>query len=292
MAEQKVELRKNRDLSENLNDTFSFIRQNLRPLVTVFFAVAGIIMLADGILSGIYEKHVGTVFKNALGRGYPMSAFSFFGPGYYALIILSWINFAAMNVLIACYMKLSDTLQDHPPTVEEVWNEFKKYFLRILIYQIPIYLIVVAGMIFFLFPGLYLVIAFVPFTIIVVVEDQTFGGAWNRCFNLIKDNFWASVGVYFVSYIIYAISAGIISSIIGLLTGLSSYFTTRDISGASGLITSVFSVFSSVFYIVFYVSVCLHYFNLVEKHDGTGIMRRLDNFGSPANDSNNSEEHY
>jgi hypothetical protein len=63
MAEQKVELRKIRDLSENLNDTFTFIRQNFKPLVTSFLGIAGIVMLANAIMGGYTKARPETFLK-------------------------------------------------------------------------------------------------------------------------------------------------------------------------------------------------------------------------------------
>ncbi len=293
MAEPKVELRKTRDLSQNLNDTFTFIRQNFKPLVTSFIGIAGIIMLANAILSGVYQSQAGNIFKDILGRPNDIrSLFSILGPTYFAVMILGWINFIAMNVVITCYMKLYDSLQGQSPTIQEVWEEFKKYFLKVFLYTIPVTLITIAGFSFCLLPGIYLAVVFAPFPIAVIVENQTFGGAWNRCFNIIKDNFWTSLGIYILVYFIYAFSAGIISAVVGALTGLVSYFTTKDISATIGIVTSVLSIFSFLFYIIFYVSVCLHYFNLAERHDGTGMMRRLDTLGGSGNEFDNIQEHY
>ena len=294
MAEQKVELRKTRDLSENLNDTFSFIRQNFKPLVTAFLGIAGIIMLANAIISGVYQSQIGgNIFRDILsGRNTIRSPFSLISSTYFAVIILSWISYIAMNAVIACYMKLYDSSQGQQPIIQEVWEEFKKYFFKVLLYTIPVGFVTMFGFAFCLIPGIYLAVVFVPFSIAIIVEDQTFGGAWNRCFALIKNNFWPSLGIYVLVYIIYAFSAGIISTIIAMLTGLISYFTTKDISTTIGVATSVLSIFSFVFYLVFYVSVCLHYFNLAEKHDGTGMRRRLDLLGGTENNFDNIQEQY
>lgn len=293
MAEQKVELRKTRDLSENLNDTFSFIRQNFKPLVTSFIGIAGIIMLANAIISGVYQSQAEDIFKDILGRRDSMrSPFSIITPTYFAVILLGWINFVAMNVVIICYMKLYDISQGQSPTIQEVWEEFKRYFLKVFVYTIPVTLVIMAGFAFCLLPGIYLAVVLAPFAIAVIVEDQTFSGAWDRCFTIIKDNFWTSLGIYILVYLIYALSAGIISGVIGVLTGFISYFTTKDISTTINIATSVLGVFSFVFYIVFSVSVCLHYYNLAERHDGTGMMRRLDTLGGSGNDFNNIPEHY
>jgi uncharacterized membrane protein len=93
-------------------------------------------------------------------------------------------------------------------------------------------------------------------------------------------------------YIIYSFTAGIISGVFALLTGLASYFTTKDVSATIGIATSVLNIFSFVFYIVFYVSVVLHYFNLTERQYGTGIMQRLNTLGEKGNDINNVQEQY
>lgn len=294
MAEQKIELRKIRDLGENLNDTFSFIRQNFKPLVTSFLGIAGVIMLANAILSGIYQgETTGNVFKDILsGRNTVRDPFSFIGPTYFAMIMLGWLNYIAMNVVIVSYMKLYDLSQGRSPTIQEVWEEFKKYFLKVFLYSIPIGLVTLAGFAVCMFPGIYLAVVFAPFSIAVVVEDQTFSGAWSRCFTIIKDNFWPSLGIYILVYLIYAISAGFIATFIAVLTGLVSYFTTKNISSTIGIATSVLSVFSFVFYIIFYVSVCLHYFNLAERNDGAGMRRRLDTLGGSGNDFDNIQEHY
>ncbi|MEJ7829689.1 MAG: hypothetical protein WKF91_15875 [Segetibacter sp.] len=302
MAEQKIELRKIRDLSENLNDTFGFIRQNFKPLVTSFLIIAGIFMLANSILNGIYQGGVmGGAFKDFM-RGYEdgvrgnrnttRSPFWMFNETYFVVVVLAWINFIAMSAVITCYMKLYDRLQKQAPTIQEVWDEFKKYFLKVLLYSVPIALLTAAGFAFCLIPGIYLAVVFVPFSIAVIVEDETFGGAWNRCFALIKDNFWNSFGTYLLVYIIYSFSAGIISGVFALLTGLASYFTTKDISTTIGIATSVLNIFSFVFYIVFYVSVVLHYFNLAERQYGTGVLQRLNTLGEKGNDFNNVQEQY
>jgi hypothetical protein len=296
MAEQKVELRKVRDFSENLNDTFLFIRQNFKPLVTSFLAIAGIFMLAHSILNGIYQNHVGGAFRDIINRRTTIPIDSPFGAvfngTYFVLIFLAWANFVAMNVVVTCYMKLYDTLQGQAPTIEQVWNEFKKYFLKVLIFSIPISLLIVIGFLFCIVPGVYLAVVLTPFAVILIVDDATFGGAWDKCFAIIKHNFWPSLGVYLLVYLISVFSAGIISAVLGGITALISYFTTRDIVTTITIATSVLGVFSFIFYIVFYVSVCLHYFNLSERYDGAGMLRKIDSLGNGGTDFNNVQEQY
>src|ERR1051325_6059911 len=110
MAEQKIELRKIRDFSENLNDTFVFIRQNLKPLFTCFLGIAGIFMLASAIINGIYQSEMGDVFREILG-GIPRRNRSpfpsqVFNGTYLVVILFAWANMVAMKVSIIAYMKV------------------------------------------------------------------------------------------------------------------------------------------------------------------------------------------
>jgi hypothetical protein len=89
MAEQEIELRKIRDLSLNLNDTFGFIRQNFKPLVISFLAIAGIFMLANSILNGIYQGGVmgGAIKDVMLGkRDTTGSPFWMFNETYFVVV--------------------------------------------------------------------------------------------------------------------------------------------------------------------------------------------------------------
>lgn len=295
MAEPKIELRKTRDLSQNLNDTFAFIRQNFRPLIVSFLAIAGIFMLANSILSGIYQGGVmGGAFKDIINgnRNISRSPFWMLNGTYFVVLILAWLNFIAMTTVIICYVKVYDQKNGEEPAVTEVWEEFKKYFLKVAVYSIPVTFVTIVGYGFCLIPGIYLTVVFAPFFIAVIFENDTFGKAWERCFTIIKNNFWSSLGIYFLVYLIYAFSAGIISGILAVAAGALSYFTTKDISMAVGIFTSVLNIFSFVFYVVFYVSVILHYFNLAELHYATGMMRRINNLGETGNNLTDIQEQY
>lgn len=292
MAEQKIELRVVRDFSQNINDTLVFIKQNLKPLVGSFIGIAGVFMLSCSIFSGLYQSQFGDIFKQILSSpGKQVNTFEMFGTNYFLLIIFSLVNIIAMQTAITAYMKVYSN-KSELPVFDEVWAEFKKYFLPILLYSIPIYLIIILGMFFCLAPGIYFGVVLIPFPIVVMVEDASFGTAFNRCFQIIKQNFWPSLGIYLVTYLIYSFSAGIISAVVTVISGLLAYFTTKDITTTIGIATSTLSIFSYIFYVVFYVSVVLHYFSLVEKLDGSGILQRIEKMGSSDSDFNNIKEQY
>src|SRR4029078_1598834 len=163
---------------------------------------------------------------------------------------------------------------------------------KVFFYSIPIALLMGLGFVLCIIPGIYLWVVFVPFSVILIIEDETLGGAYDRCFRLIKNNFWISLGIYFLTYLIAAFGGGIISAVVGGIGGLISYFTTKDINATVGIVTSILNILGFIFYIVFYLSICLHYFNLVEKYDGTGMMRKLDSLGGNDQNFDNTQEQY
>jgi predicted PurR-regulated permease PerM len=142
-------------------------------------------------------------------------------------------------------------------------------------------------------PVFYVATVLAPFPFAVMMEDLDFTSAFNRCFQIIKNNFWISLATYIVAAMIYYFSTLIIGAVIGLLAGLGTYFTTRDFGTTMGIVTSILNIFSSMFSMVLVISIALNYFNLTEQFDGTGIMRKIDNLGSTENNNfDNIDEQY
>ena len=297
MVEEKVRFRKVREFGENLNDTFLFIRQNFKPLLLSFFAICGVFMLGKAIFSGIYQSRSFGIFdqfsmRARSGRADPWG--TIFSAEYFIYILFALASYVAMKVVLAAYIKYYVENNGAQPSIENVWEIFKKYFFRILIYSIPIFLLMCVGFVFCLIPGIYLLVVFTPFDIILVMEDCSFSDAFNRCFTLVKENFWISFAIYFIAGIIYYIATLIISVGVGAIVGAATYVTTKDVGTTAGMVTSFLNLFAGVFYIIFFVSAALQYFNLAELHDGTGILQQIESIGGEPNtisDIDNGEEY-
>jgi hypothetical protein len=294
MAEQKIEFRKIRDFSEVLNDTFIFIKQNFKPLLISFGAIAGIFMLASAVLSGIYQHEIGGIFEKIFkGRveNDDTLPIPYLSSTYFLVPLLAWVNVMAMKTSLIAYVKVYESKQGETPELVEVWRVFAEYFLKVFLYSIPIFFVIAIGAVFCFIPGIYLWVVLVPFEMILITEEASFGQAWDRCFTIVRENWWQSFGIYLVSYLIYIVGAWVVGIIMSVITGITGYFTTMDFSTAISIVTSILNIFSFVFFIIFYIACILNYFSLVEKHDGTGIMKRLDELGGNTS-SHNIEEQY
>lgn len=295
MVQQKIQLRKVRDFGENLNDTFQFIRQEFKPLVGSFLLFSGVFILGQSIITGLFEGKMFAFiddFTKGVYTRRPEDAYSFiFTPQYFSLILLSFLSIVAMRVSIACYMKLYDEKQASP-TMQEVWILFSRQFLKNAIYSIPVFLITIISVVFCILPIVYFATVFATFQFIVINEDISFGEAFSRCFTLIKENFWVSLGIYALTYIIYLLGSSIIGFFVGAIIGVASYFTTNEIGSTVGIVSSIIGTVAHVFQLIFFVSVAMHYYNLTERTDGTGMARRLENLGKNTNPNENIEEQY
>lgn len=284
MASEKVQLRKVRSFSDALNDMLQFLKQEFKPLMRSFFLICGIFILAGAVLNGLYSSNITGIFTEILKDRYNESYYqssSVYGPTYFLTILFSCFTQMIVYSLMASYMKVYEQKNNESPTLEEVWTVFKRNVLYIIFYGLIFGLLFCIGFIFCLAPGFYLYTVFAPFGYILVIEeDKSLGSIFGRCFVLIKEDFWPSLGLYILSSIIYSSCASIIGLIIGGLTGLLSYFTTKDVRFVGATVGAILQVFSSAFSILLYLAIGMQYFSLEEKSNGTGLMARIQNLGN------------
>lgn len=290
MAQQKIQLRKIRDFGENFSDTFQFIRQEFKPLLASFTLICGIFILANAILTGVFQKQTLGILDDMV-KGVFYQRTVPFTPTYFILIGVSIMSLAAMRTVVSVYMKYYDE-NGVSPTVQEMWKGFAKYFLRIFLFGIPRYVLIVVGLVFCIAPGLYLLVVLMPYSFIIASENESVGESFGRCFDLIKENFWISLAIYLISFLIFSISSSLIGFTVSAIVALASYFTTKELSSTLAIVSSILSIVQYFFYIIFFVSAGLHYYNLVETRDGIGLARRLENLGSNTSPNTNIEEQY
>src|SRR5688572_27594837 len=192
MAEQKIQLRKLRDFGENFNDTFLFLRQNFKPLLRSFFAISSIVMVGLAIFYGINQSRsfsmLGGVFKGSTSRA--EQYYNMFTIEYLMLLLFMLLTFITMEVVLGAYVKYYLENDGKKPGIDEVWAIFKRYFFKILLYSIPFALVTLVGLLFCIAPGVYLWVLFTPFPLIVMIEDKDFVETYDRCLELLRENFW------------------------------------------------------------------------------------------------------
>lgn len=293
MAQEKIQLRKIRDFGEVFSDTFQFIRQEFKPLLFAFTIIGLSFVILDSILLVLYRTHlqdVTNIVRNSDTVTFS-TLYSIYNGTFFLMLLVSMFSFAAMFTCIAVYMKY---YEEHgtSPTINELWKLFFKYFLRTAILSFITSIITLIGFMFCILPGFYFLFVFAPYAFIIVNEDLSIGQGFNRCFELIKENFWSSAGLYIVLGILIFVFSLLIGVITQIATGASSMFSMEAYEGSNPTLDIIFNVIQYYFYIVLYVAVGLQYYNLVERRDGAGLARRLDMLGSNMNPNDSIEEQY
>ncbi|MFT4203816.1 MAG: hypothetical protein QM610_07860 [Chitinophagaceae bacterium] len=292
MVPEKIQLRRVRTFGDTLNDVLQFLKQEFKPLMKGFFLICGIFLLAAGTLAGLYYGGAAGIWstiltgRNATYYSDTYDSLGIFGVKYFMTLISILLVQLLVYTYVASYLKVYENNNElTSPTIEETWKIFRRNILPIVFYGIFLSILVGLGCLFCLAPGVYLGTVFSPFACIVVMEDdKSLGNVFNRCFSLIKDNFWPCLGLYIVSWLLSSICAGIVSLVVGGVGGVASYFTTKDIGSSLGIYTGVSQIFSAAFSIILYLAIGMQYFNMDEKRNGTGLMARIQNMNNDADD--------
>jgi len=298
----KFELLKNRDFGEIITDTFVFIRQNFKPLITSFITFCGFFILAGGILSAIQQtKAIGVVNEVAYSSGTPRmfgnsNPFNnIFNVEYFLAMGFLLLNYIAMPVTILSFMALYREKGGIAPTTQEVWGYFKYFFFRIFGSGVLLFLLLIIGFLLCLIPGLYLYPVFALIFPIIIFENTSFSYAFSKSFKLIKDKWWETFGALFVMGIIVYTAAAIVilpTTIINFGSLVLHPKHGVHLSVTLTVITAVLQSVCHIFYGVPIITIALCYFNLSEKMESTGLLGRINQLGQTNADDNLPKEEY
>lgn len=286
--EPKFQLLKPRDFGELVNDTFVFARQNLKPLLKVFFTFCGIFLLAS-IIIGCLKQVQAVNMINSINTidSENSRVFSSFSGSNITLGVLSSIAsilfYVMMIVSILSYIALYREKGGVPPTPDEVWGYIKYYFLRTLGGGIVVGILLILGCVLCLIPGIYLYPILSLIIPLMIFENTSFGYAFNQSFRLIKDYWWRTFGAIFIVSLIIGIISFVVILPASIATGVGIFLhrTNSDHFSALSVITlTVLSQLCSVLSILHLITVALCYFSLTEIKEGTGLMDRMENFGT------------
>ncbi|WP_426669119.1 hypothetical protein ACPPVU_23205 [Mucilaginibacter sp. McL0603] len=294
-----VELAKPRDFGEIINDTFIFVRQNFKPLLKYFFIFCGFFLLATTATSILNQinmiRRVNNFNPNSFDADNRFGPFLVFTPTYFLAMFFVILEYVSISVVVLSFMALYKVKQNQVPDTEEMWGYFKFYFLKALGSSFVIGLLVIVGSIFCLIPGIYLYPVMSLVLPIMIIENTSFGYAFNHSFRLIKDNWWSTFGVLVVVIIILSVASMIVtipSAIIGAGSIFLHFTKGTTISVTAVIITTILQQFIHVLNILIIVATCLCYFNLTESKEGTSMLERINKFGTANPESDVTPEQY
>ncbi|NOX46666.1 MAG: hypothetical protein GXO89_06785 [Chlorobi bacterium] len=289
MTENKrIEFRKERDFGQLISASFEFIKVEFKTLMRLFVYIAGP-MLVFSLLISIPSSIKTMIFVYGGGLANNSDLSGLFGSIGWSSFASIFQGFAGLLFFVSVYEYIRLYEEGKMEiTVKDVWEKVKKNFWMFFGAGILVALMIGAGMIFLLIPGIYLAVASSFTFMVITMERVDVGKAIGRSMDLIKGNWWSTFGYYLVNIfiqllIIYTVALPLI---ILNTTFIAGYFAT----GAETLpfwyyiVFTLFTIVSTVITmagsLIMYVAVSFKYFSLVEVKEQIGLKRQIAEMGN------------
>lgn len=283
MESNYIQFKKQRELGEIITITFKFIRENYKKLFSLLVQFAGPSFLLMVAALVYYSYSV----PNNIMEVMDFSSGNFL-IGFFILLITLVVFYASLYTTIFHYIR---SYVDHQGQAEEseVKAGFKNDFSKMILLLIITGILMIAGFVLFIIPGIYLMVPFSIAGAIMVFKQMGISDSISYSFNLIKDNWWMTfITIIVMGILVYVISLVfqvplIIYTIIKMMAvvqegSAAGVFDNRDwILITLQVISSVIQYTLSIISII---AVAFIYFNLNEEKNLTGTFERIDNLGN------------
>jgi len=290
MTGDKIPFFKKRDFTDRLNVSIEFIRQNFQGFFIPILYILGPIAIITGLITFQNIRNTSRTISEAMELSGPVQTF---GPGEFTwltliLVFLSVLGPVMVYSIIYNYMKLYHEHYPRPILPGEVINRAIEDFPGYLALAIIIVVITVLGALLCVLPGIYLGVVLSFSGAVFAFEKGGITGAVERCFQLIKQNWWETFGLVIITFLLGAVISIIFDIPLYIFFGVGVYSVmiqpdvTLDSTSffvqagvVSGLILAQFGQFIS--YIIPLIAVSFQYFHLVEEKESVGLLGKIDN---------------
>ncbi|MCL1943435.1 MAG: tetrahydromethanopterin S-methyltransferase subunit G [Candidatus Azobacteroides sp.] len=313
-----IELHQERNFSNKISTAFDFIKQNFKGLSKPILYIA----LPVALLSGFFMSEYLSAAFSTMGAGRSHSFYEYGGVTGFILNYVGLFLSAGLGTLlivssIFSYISLYDEDKDRDITYSMVFSRLRQRIGRFIGYNI-LYgmmiglILVIVGVICFgpaiyfmtnnsfiavgvilyflmLFVFIFLILFVIAFSYIlqntIFFEDLSPGRTLSRTFELMKGNWWNTIGLLIVVSLMINVIALIF--VIPLYIALILNMVGIGMEGVGKLVTIVMSMItmlgSFLVYPLLLIPMALQYFNLVEKKDGTGLLGQIEKIGEIEN---------
>ncbi|GAB2551411.1 hypothetical protein [Spirosoma aerophilum] len=282
-----IQLFEQRDFGTKINVTFQYIIQNMRSLGMALLYIVGPVALVAGIITGIMQSDMLQLVSDSSPSDPkdPMATLQlmskFISPNFWLAIVFGILANVAVVLTTYAHMRVYDRTGSSDISVSDVWLEMQPMIGRAVLITILNSIITAIAFIFFLIPGIYVAVVLSLSLAVMAFEGTDFGATWTRCFQLIRDKWWSTLGLIFVM--------GLIVSLIGLLfavpTTVIAFLTGAKLLPNVSVVWLILGnvinlVGRTLLNVVLYTAIGFQYTNLVERQEGRGLMSAIDSIGT------------
>jgi hypothetical protein len=267
---EPVLLYQRRGFSTVLNDAFYFFSQNFFPLSKLILFYAGPVILIESLFLALFQME----FMNPLDF-YAMATYL----GLYGLFV--FLSTAIILCITCHYLSLYHSNGNHPLTkIKDVMQVAGKDIVRIFFALLGVTIIIMFSALFFIIPALYLMIPSSLLWIIMIEEKRGFFSAFNRSLSLIRNYWWRTLGLLFISGLIQGAIGFFLqmpTHIIGFLHGFHQTESgTTQIPEYLVLAGFYLSGLSQFFMIITALITAFQYYSIVEQKEAPDLLDRID----------------
>ena len=296
---QKIELRKTRNFSEKLNVTFEFIRQNFKGFIPAILYISVPLYIIGKIIISYYQNFI---FPKSVAEpdmtSFLGGMFGVFLPAYLFIGLGYLFNASLVYNYVSLYGERDDP---RTITINEISDYAKKDIGNIFVAGLLVGIVASLGFLLLIIPGIYLGVTLSLITSVIILERKSVGDAFSRCFALIKEKWWSTFGLLFIAALIQGSMGAIFTIPEMVFTFIVTFHReTYDITATpplwqqAGVILSscLSAIGAGLLSCITYLALAFQYFNLVERKEASGLMAKLDSFGSQHDKQEDSREHY
>lgn len=284
-----IQFKKQRDLGTILGDTFKFIRLQWKPLFGLIFRIAGPALI---LLVVAYVFYMQTVFGSFNSLAGNLNIFESSEFGVAIILALLSILVAGIVYYALMYGTVMHSIQSYMSNKgqidkNEVITGIKRDFWKLIGVSILSGLLIGAGIIVCVAPGIYVGVILATTYGILVFEKRSVTESISYSFELIKGEWWITFATLLVIYILYYVIM-MIAQIPQYLYFFIKMFTVVETksSDPSSMFDGVYIALNGValiaqyiLYIIIVIATGFIYFNLNEKKNFTGTIETIESLG-------------
>lgn len=283
-----INLQQKRGTGEIIQDTFTFLRLEFRPLILTVLGIAGPYILLLLVAFGFYLYSFGDFALALEGGSFDAgSSTVVLGLSYLGILFFSLIAYGLTQSAILHYINLYQEVRKTPDP-HELRRRAYGSFWSIVGLSIIVGVVTFVGLMLCVIPGIYLMVPLLLAFPLLIFKNRSVGEAFSESFGLIRGNWWRSFGLIVLLYLIV-----IIGSMIMFVPTLVYQFVVELSTSSLGDVQSsamqdpVFIVLNLLsvgvrylFTLILMIGSCLLYFDLDERERGTGALNEIRGLGS------------
>ncbi|WP_297092154.1 hypothetical protein [uncultured Draconibacterium sp.] len=276
MEKKEIRFRQKRELGDIISDSFDFLKQEAKPLLRmiVLYVLPFVVLYAG---AQVYFQR--NVLSN-LNLNDPEALMANIGPFYLNLFIFMFFGLFVQSLLIGTFYTYLEAYIKQGKGNFQLTDISQKFFTNSLLAlgaNFVFALIVFAGAMLCLLPGLYFANTLSLVVFIFIFEKKGLSNALSRSWQLVNSSWWNTLLLNLIAVIIL-FTVSLVLSTPSMVMGISSSIFSTEISNPIDypswfwVINALSTTITTTLLVIPFTFQAFQYFNLAERTDSTTTL--------------------